>query len=113
MGTDKGKLRGSRGAHILLAGILAVGLWHGLDVRDGAAHTGNRWLYGWYLAAFLWGMGLLALSGWLLIWKKCSLERAFVVCSLGLGLLFTAVLPRCPRRTRWPTISPPTRCPTG
>ena len=96
MGTDKGKLRGSRGAHILLAGILAVavlGLWHGLDVRDGAAHTGNRWLYGWYLAAFLWGMGLLALSGWLLIWKKCSLERAFVVCSLGLGLLFTAVLP--------------------
>ena len=35
MGTDKGKLRrGSRGTHILLAGILVVavlGLWHGLD----------------------------------------------------------------------------------
>lgn len=97
MGTDKGKLRrGSRGTHILLAGILVVavlGLWHGLDVRDGAAHTGNRWLYGWYAAAFLWGMGLLALSGWLLMWKKCSLERAFVVCSLALGLLYMAVLP--------------------
>ena len=85
------------GLRLLAACTLAVavlGLWHGLDVRDGIARTGNRFLYGWYGAAFVWGMGLLAASGWLLlIRKQWSLERVFVVCSLALGVLFAAVLP--------------------
>ncbi len=85
------------GLRLLAACALAVavlGLWHGLDVRDGIARTGNRFLYGWYGAAFVWGMGLLAASGWLLlIRKQWSLERVFVVCSLALGVLFAAVLP--------------------
>ena len=85
------------GLRLLAACTLAVavlGLWHGLDVRDGIARTGNRFLYGWYGAAFVWGMGLLAASGWLLlIRKQWSLERVFVVCSLALGVLFVAVLP--------------------
>ena len=85
------------GLRLLAACALAVavlGLWHGLDVRDGIARTGNRFLYGWYGAAFVWGMGLLAASGWLLlIRKRWSLERVFVVCSLALGVLFAAVLP--------------------
>ena len=54
------------GLRLLAACALAVavlGLWHGLDVRDGIARTGNRFLYGWYGAAFVWGMGLLAASG--------------------------------------------------
>ena len=77
------------GLRLLAACALAVavlGLWHGLDVRDGIARTGNRFLYGWYGAAFVWGMGLLAASGWLLlIRRQWSLERVFVVCSLALG----------------------------
>ena len=85
------------GLRLLAACALAVavlGLWHGLDVRDGIARTGNRFLYGWYGAAFVWGMGLLAASGWLLlIRRQWSLERVFVVCSLALGVLFAAVLP--------------------
>lgn len=86
-----------RGLRLLICGVLAVavlGLWHGLDVRDGIARTGNRFLYGWYGLAFLWGLGLLAVSGWrLLIRRKWSLERVFVVCSLTLGALFAVVLP--------------------
>ena len=42
------------GLRLLAACALAVavlGLWHGLDVRDGIARTGNRFLYGWYGAA--------------------------------------------------------------
>lgn len=86
-----------RSLRLLICGGLAVaflGLWHGLDVRDGIAGTGNRFLYGWYGAAFLWGLGLLDVSGWLLlIRREVSLERVFVVCSLTLGLLFAVVLP--------------------
>ena len=85
------------GLRLLAACALAVavlGLWHGLDVRDGIARTGNRFLYGWYGAAFVWGLGLLAASGWLLLIRRpWSLERVFVVCSLALGVLFAAVLP--------------------
>lgn len=94
---DRKALIKSRELRLLLAGVLAVAvlaLWHGLDVRDGILRTGNRWLYGWYGAAFVWGTGSAAVLGWLLlIQRKWSLERVFVVCSLALGLLFTAVLP--------------------
>lgn len=119
MRTTEGKLRlKSRGLKQVLAGVAAVfvlGLWHGLDVRDGAAVTGNRWLYGWYGAAFVWGLLLLAGAGYLLLvrgkpverggkslshgpcgtaagfpWK---LEQIFVVCSLGLGIMYLAILP--------------------
>lgn len=101
----------SRELKLILAGtaaVFALGLWHGLDVRDGAAVTGNRWLYGWYGVVFAWGLLLLAWIGYLLLaqgkallrkpgagtarfpWK---LEQIFVVCSLGLGIMYLAVLP--------------------
>ncbi len=80
-----------------LAAVFALGLWHGLDVRDGIAATGNRWLYGWYGAAFVCGLLLLAGLGYLLLLggkgRKWKLEQIFVVCGLGLGLLYLAILP--------------------
>lgn len=135
MKTTDGKLNlKNQGFRPVLAGLAAVfvlGLWQGLDVRDGAAATGNRWLYGWYGAAFVWGLLLLAGVGYLLLWRggpgrqkpggeggkpglgksdgrgippplvlgesaarfPRRLEQIFVVCSLGLGIMYLAILP--------------------
>lgn len=89
-GRDRGK--------ILLAAagslVLLLALWHGLDVKDGAAQTGNTWLFGWYALVVLWALGTLALGWYVLIFERSwPLERAFLVLSLCLGMLYGAVLP--------------------
>ena len=112
MGTDKEKLGGRTSFGRDSGGGRSVS-WHGLDVRRRRGPHGQPLAVRVVFGRIPLGNGAFGAVRLAFDLEKCSLERAFVVCSLGLGLLFTAVLPRCPRRTRWPTISPPTRCPTG
>ena len=95
---------------IALLAVAGAGLWHFLEVQEGAAVVGDAWMKGWYLAlltavlVFLAGAGL-AFSGkspasfsW--IFRKKSkteagwrLEQIYPAAGLILGLLFLFVLP--------------------
>ncbi len=90
------RLLSGRGTAGIGAGLFitaALGLWHGLDVREGIAQTGRSWLYGWYGLAFFWGiLSLAALGAMVLRRKNWRPERFFAAASLSLGVLFMGVL---------------------
>lgn len=95
---------------VALLAVTGAGLWHFLEVQEGAVAVGDAWMRGWYLAlltavlVFLAGAGL-AFSGkspasfsW--IFRKKSkteagwrLEQIYPAAGLILGLLFLFVLP--------------------
>lgn len=95
---------------VALLAVAGAGLWHFLEVQEGAVAVGDAWMRGWYLAlltavlVFLAGAGL-AFSGkspasfsW--IFRKKSkteagwrLEQIYPAAGLILGLLFLFVLP--------------------
>lgn len=84
----------------VLAAILIFVLWHGQEVKAGAAASGDGWLLGGYLilAAAL-GLGLLAAM--VLFYKKdnhtgierWSLEQIYLPVGFFLGLAYLFVLP--------------------
>ncbi len=75
----------------------AFGLWHFLDVRAGAAASGDGWLTGWYLC--LWALALCAavIFGRMFLGRirgrQWSLERIYPAAALGLGLMYMFVFP--------------------
>ena len=68
-------------------------LWHFLDVRNGAAASGDLWLQGSYGLLAAYGLLLVAGLGYLvLIRGRLSIERFFLCAFLGTGLMFMTVL---------------------
>ena len=68
-------------------------LWHFLDVRNGAAASGDLWLQGSYGLLAVYGLLLVAGLGYLvLIRGRLSIERFFLCAFLGTGLMFMTVL---------------------
>lgn len=103
MAGKKGAEKGRYGEHYYIsprlctgcaAAVAVMGLWHVMDVRAGAAKSGDGWLFGWYAAllvfsailmAGLW-YGLRGKGGW-------KPERIFAGSVMGLGLMYLFVLP--------------------
>lgn len=90
-----------------LRGSLAVGalgLWHLLDVKSGAAQSGDGWLVTYYLLLFAAVVAVVAALGWLFwadeaafgkfIRRKMGnrLEITYLVAGLVLGILYFLVL---------------------
>ena len=89
-----GQKYGIKGIWAGIGLVLLLAAWHFLDVKDGAFQTGRTWLYGWYIAAVLWGAASLGLLGYLAVVRDFRRpERFFAVSCLLLGLLYMAVLP--------------------
>lgn len=95
---------------VSLLAVAGAGLWHFMEVQEGAAVVGDAWMKEWYLAlltavlVFLAGAGL-AFSGkspasfsWIFQKKSKTeagwrLEQIYPAAGLILGLLFLFVLP--------------------
>ncbi len=81
------------------AAVLALGLWHLLDVKLGVSANGDGWLIGCYAALGIAALLALALLGWLLFdsgrrgREKAALEKIYPVAGLLLGLMYLFVLP--------------------
>lgn len=73
--------------------VMALGLWHVLDVRAGVLETGDGWLYGWYGALLIFGALVLGVLGCGMLGKKWSIEHIYVVSVLLLGVMYMVVLP--------------------
>lgn len=95
---------------IALPAVAGAGLWHFLEVQEGAAAVGDSWMKGWYLVllaavlVLLAGAGLAfsengsAFSGFLCRKKQqpemnLRLEQIYPAVGFFLGLLFLFVLP--------------------
>lgn len=83
-----------------MTALFALALWHGNDVKAGAAASGNQWLMGVYAAlVFAVFAGLFAV--WRSFWNKKeesgkskrSLEQIYPAVGLMLGLCYLFVLP--------------------
>lgn len=86
-----------------IAAAAAFGLWHLLDVRAGAAESGNGWLTGWYLGLFAVVVVFLAITG-RMFWtdrtvsgssgqmSAKSLESIYLAAGTTLGILYLLVL---------------------
>lgn len=79
--------------------VAAFGLWHLLDVRAGAAESGDGWLVWWYLALFAVTVVFLAAMG-RMFWADPaglgagkSLETVYLFAGTFLGILYLLVLP--------------------
>lgn len=79
--------------------VAAFGLWHLLDVRAGAAESGDGWLVWWYLALFVVTVVFLAAMG-RMFWadpaglgEGKSLETVYLFAGTFLGILYLLVLP--------------------
>lgn len=79
--------------------VAAFGLWHLLDVRAGAAESGDGWLVWWYLALFAVTVVFLAAMG-RMFWadpaglgEGKSLETVYLFAGTFLGILYLLVLP--------------------
>ena len=89
-----GQKYGIKGIWAGIGLVLLLAAWHFLDVKDGAFQTGRTWLYGWYIAAVLWGAASLGLLGYLAVARDFRRpERFFAASCLLLGLLYMVVLP--------------------
>ena len=79
--------------------VAAFGLWHLLDVRAGAAESGDGWLVWWYLALFAVTVVFLAAMG-RMFWadpaglgEGKSLETVYLFAGTFLGILYLLILP--------------------
>ena len=89
-----GQKYGIKGICAGIGVVLLLAAWHFLDVKDGLFQTGRTWLYGWYIAAVLWGAASLGLLGYLAVARDFRRpERFFAASCLLLGLLYMVVLP--------------------
>ena len=89
-----GQKYGIKGICAGIGVVLLLAAWHFLDVKDGLFQTGRTWLYGWYIAAVLWGVASLGLLGYLAVARDFRRpERFFAASCLLLGLLYMVVLP--------------------
>ena len=89
-----GQKYGIKGIWAGIGLVLLLAAWHFLDVKDGLFQTGRTWLYGWYIAAVLWGAASLGLLGYLAVARDFRRpERFFAASCLLLGLLYMVVLP--------------------
>ena len=89
-----GQKYGIKGIWAGIGVVLLLAAWHFLDVKDGLFQTGRTWLYGWYIAAVLWGAASLGLLGYLAVARDFRRpERFFAASCLLLGLLYMVVLP--------------------
>lgn len=77
---------------VALVAILAV--WHMMDVKAGAAESGDMWLVSNYRILAILVILAVALLGFLLFYlKNWKLEHIFLVAGLCMGLFYTVVLP--------------------
>ena len=90
--------------------VAALGLWHLLDVRAGAAESGDWWLVRWYAGLFVVVVGFAAVMGRLFfadrlagadeagseegtVRRAMGLERIYLIAGTILGILYLLVLP--------------------
>lgn len=70
----------------------AFGMWHLLDVRAGAAGSGDWWLVGWYLGLFAAVVVFVVAIG-RLFWSDRRLESLYLLAGTILGIFYLLVLP--------------------
>ncbi|MCI8837648.1 MAG: DUF2142 domain-containing protein [Hungatella sp.] len=67
-------------------------MWHLLDVRAGAAGSGDWWLVGWYLGLFAAVVVFVVAIG-RLFWSDRRLESLYLLAGTILGIFYLLVLP--------------------
>ena len=78
---------------IMTAVLAVLAGMHFLDVRAGVLESGDTWLLGRYGAVAAAGIAGAVVSGWMLLVRRCRVERVFLVSSLLFGMLSLYVLP--------------------